>query len=114
MKINAPSNARPGATSTSNTGEQMSYPPYLNLVKLISEITAALAVIIGVIGLISGFPAFQYGFMYGVTAITASAISIVSALVGLGIVYGFITMVMAQVDIRNAVIQRSDAFPATK
>lgn len=91
-----------------NGTRHMPYPPFLELITRVSEISAVIMVIVGLVELVGVFPAFQVGFMFGLSAMSTGVITIVGALMGLGMVYGFVTLVKAQVDMRNVLVNGRD------
>ncbi|MGV6816858.1 MAG: hypothetical protein ACWA44_06260 [Thiotrichales bacterium] len=85
--------------------KEMQMPQYYGLVKTVAQVGAVLGVIAGIVAVLGGFAAFQYGAVAGVTAIFGGVVTIVMSIVGLGVMYCFLAIVRAQVETRNAVVK---------
>lgn len=83
----------------------MALPKYYDLVRLVAQIGAVLGCIAGAAGVIGGLGAFKYGFITGMTASFTGVITIVLSLAGLGVTYCFLSVVKAQIESRNAIVQ---------
>jgi len=58
----------------------------------------------GVVTILVGLAAFKFGFIAGITALSGGMYIILASLAGLGVSYGFLAIVKAQIDSRNALI----------
>lgn len=85
--------------------KEMQMPQYYALVKTVAQIGAVLGIIAGILAVLGGFAAFQYGAVAGFTAIFGGAVTIVMSIVGLGVMYCFLAIVKAQIETRNAIVK---------
>ncbi len=83
---------------------QMKLPKLYALVRIASQIVTALGCIMGLVTLYPAIGMFRFSFMMGMSVAAMGAFYIVGSLTGLGLIYGFLAIVKAQVDIRNAVV----------
>lgn len=84
--------------------QYMPLPPYYNLVLILAKIAAAIGCITGVLTTFAALAAFNFGLLAGITAIAGGIYIILASLGGLGVVYGFLAIVKAQIDSRNALV----------
>lgn len=100
---------------------EMSLPKLYTFVRVIAQIGVILGCIVGAVQLYGGFVASQYavtttifedGFIEGMlvilsslTVMSAGVITIALSFAGLGITYGFLSIVKAQIDSRNAIVK---------
>lgn len=82
----------------------MQLPPFYNLVRITAQIGAAIGCILGTITILGAFTAFNFGLVAGITAISGGIYIILASLTGLGVAYGFLAIVKAQIDCRNALV----------
>ena len=73
-------------------------------VRVASQIVAALGFITGLVTLYATLKLFRLSFMLGMAEAAMGVFFIVGSLVVLGLIYGFLAIVKAQVDIRNATV----------
>ena len=73
-------------------------------VRVASQIVAALGCITGLVTLYATLKLFRLSFMLGMAEAAMGVFFIVGSLVVLGLIYGFLAIVKAQVDIRNATV----------
>lgn len=85
----------------------MQLPQLYNVVKIAGQIIAILGCLSGISIVIFGFFAFQYGFVAGITPIFGGVMAILFSLASLGMTYGFLAIVKAQIDTRNAMVNYS-------
>ena len=90
---------------------QMKLPKLYAFVRVASQIVAALGCIMGLVTLYPAIGMFRFSFMpgwertlMGMTVVAMGGFYIVGSLAGLGLIYGFLAIVKAQVDIRNATV----------
>ncbi|MGR5063374.1 hypothetical protein [Photobacterium sp. DNB22_13_2] len=81
----------------------MELPKFFYLVKNVSIVGAVLGCLAGSLVVLGGLDAFNWGFMAGMSAIAGGVATIISSLVGLGLVFCFLAIVEAQIDTRNIV-----------
>lgn len=84
--------------------QYMKLPPYYNLVLIVAKIAAAIGCIMGILTIFAALAAFNYGLLAGLTAIAGGIYIILASLGGLGVAYGFLAIVKAQIDSRNALV----------
>ncbi|MBQ1783597.1 MAG: hypothetical protein II007_08090 [Gammaproteobacteria bacterium] len=84
--------------------QYMELPPFYNLVLVVAKIAAAIGCIMGTFTVLAGFGAFNYGLFAGLAAIASGIYFILASLGGLGVVYGFLAIVKAQIDSRNVLV----------
>jgi energy-converting hydrogenase Eha subunit H len=82
----------------------MQLPPFYNIVLIVAKIAAAIGCISGILTIFAAFAAFNYGLFAGLTAIAGGIYIILASLGGLGIAYGFLAVVKAQIDSRNVLV----------
>ena len=83
---------------------QMKLPKLYAFVRVASQIVAALGCITGLVTLYATLKLFRLSFMLGMAEAAMGVFFIVGSLVVLGLIYGFLAIVKAQVDIRNATV----------
>ena len=83
---------------------QMKLPKLYAFVRVASQIVAALGCITGLVTLYPAIKMFRFSFMMGISVAAMGVFYIVGSLVVLGLIYGFLAIVKAQVDIRNATV----------
>lgn len=91
--------------------DQMSLPPFYSVVRITAQIGAVLGCITGTIEIAGGLSAFQLGWLAGLTALSVGVYTILLSLAALGVAYGFLAIVEAQVDSRNALFDLADLYP---
>jgi energy-converting hydrogenase Eha subunit H len=84
--------------------QYMPLPPFYNLVLILAKIAAAIGCITGILTTFAALAAFNYGLLAGITAIAGGIYIILASLGGLGVAYGFLAIVKAQIDSRNALV----------
>lgn len=82
----------------------MEMPKYFSLVRLIAQLGALVGCVLGVIAFFGSVPMFKLGFSFGLAAISGGLYMFFGSLAALGVVYGFLAVVQAQVETRNAVV----------
>jgi hypothetical protein len=87
----------------------MEMPKYSELVRIIAQIGAVIGCIMGAIATIAALASFRFGFMVGLSGVSAGLYLIFGSLAALGIVYCFLALVQAQIDTRNAVVDYIDS-----
>ncbi len=80
----------------------MALPQFYDLVRITSQIGAALGCIAGVFYVFGGF---KFGFMGGLISIFSGIFMVIFSLTGLGVAYCFLAIVKAQIESRNAIIK---------
>lgn len=83
----------------------MELPKYFGLVRIIAQLGALIGCIAGIVAIVGGFAAFKLGIWFGITTISGGVFMLLGSLAGLGVAYCFLTIVEAQVDTRNAIIE---------
>ena len=83
---------------------KMEMPRYSNMVRFVAQVGALFGVIFGLISFVGGFSAFKYGNFAAFSGMLAGIMTIVGSLASLGLVYCFLSLVEAQMDIRNAIL----------
>ena len=83
---------------------QMKLPKLYSFVRVASQIVAALGCIMGLVTLYPAIGMFRFSFMMGMAVVAMGGFYIVGSSAGLGLIYGFLAIVKAQVDIRNATV----------
>ena len=84
-------------------------PKYSELVRIIAQVGAVIGCIVGAIVTVAALASFKYGFLVGLSGISGGLYLIFGSLAALGMVYCFLSLVQAQIDTRNAVIEYIDA-----
>jgi hypothetical protein len=87
----------------------MEMPKYSELVRIVAQIGAVIGCIVGAIVTVGSLASFKFGFMVGLTGISTGLYMIFGSLAGLGFVYCFLSLVQAQIETRNAVVEYIDA-----
>ena len=87
----------------------MEMPKYSELVRIIAQIGAVIGCIVGAIVTFASFASFKFGFLAGLSGISGGLYLILGSLAGLGMVYLFLSLVQAQIETRNAVVEYIDA-----
>ena len=64
--------------------------------------------IVGAMVTVAALASFKYGFLVGLSGISGGLYLIFGSLAALGMVYCFLSLVQAQIDTRNAVIEYID------
>ncbi|MFD0949910.1 hypothetical protein ACFQ0F_05830 [Paraperlucidibaca wandonensis] len=83
---------------------EMPLPQYYDLVRTIAQIGAVMGCLAGLAAILGGLASFQYGFMPGISALFGGAVTIIFSLAGLGVTYSFLSVVKAQIETRNAIV----------
>jgi len=85
--------------------QEMELPSFYGLIKLISTIGAIIGCISGGFMVIGSLAAFKWGLFQGLIAISGGVMIVTSALVGLGLIFCFLSIVQAQIDTRNMTLR---------
>jgi len=85
---------------------EMKLPPLYNFVRIAAQIVTALGCITGLVTLYPALSMFRFSFMMGMSVAVMGIFYIVGSLTGLGLIYGFLAIVKAQIDTRNATVLR--------
>ena len=96
--INVQNSAKP------NMAVNMELPKYYELVRIVAQIGAVLGCLSGLFIIFNSLSAFDYNAVTAFTGIFGGAFTIIVSLASLGIIYCFLTIVQAQVESRNAIL----------
>ena len=87
----------------------MEMPKYSELVRIIALIGAVIGCIVGTMVTFASLASFKFGFLVGLSGISGGLYLILGSLAALGMVYLFLSLVQAQIETRNAVVEYIDA-----
>ena len=83
---------------------EMQFPKFSGELRLIANIACATGCIAGVWMMLTGLMAFKFGLLQGVFAILPGWFVILGSIAGLALCHGFLAMVRAQIESRNAIV----------
>ncbi|CAM2861030.1 hypothetical protein VIRA109638_03605 [Vibrio rarus] len=83
----------------------MELPKSCGLIQWIATVAAIIGCLVGVFMIFVSIASFKWGIIPGIMAISSGVMIIAASIVGLGLIFCFLSIVEAQIDTRNMTLK---------